>query len=152
MARYETSLSIPVPLALTFDYVSNFEHAGTWDPRVSAARRTDGDGPIGVGSRFELDSPGPLWTTIVFPYEIVQFERATHVVFEGQTSTASYRDDLRFEALSETSTKLTYTAKFNLRGVLKIGSPIMAAFFQRIGDDATQGIPDAVVKGTGWTP
>ncbi len=146
--RYTNTITIPVPLATTFEYVSNFAHAGSWDPRVSAARRTDGSGPIGVGSTFLLQSPGLFGMTIDFPYEIIHYTSPSRVTFEGRTWAASYRDDLRFEASDDTSTQLTYDARFELRGLLKLGRPLMAVFFKRIGDDATRGIADAVVEGT----
>ncbi len=149
MLRYINTITIPVPLLPTFEYVSNFAHAGSWDPRVSTAQRTDGDGPLGVGATFLLQSPGLFGMTIDFPYEIIRYTSPSRVTFEGRTWAASYRDDLRFEAIDDASTQLTYDAEFELRGLLKLGRPIMKVFFQRIGDDATRGIADAVVRGTG---
>ena len=146
MARYLTTVTVPVAIDTTFAYVSDFSHAGSWDPRVSAARRLDDGGPVGLGSRFELDSPGPLGGTIAFPYRVVRFDAPHHVAFEGQVDFASYRDALTFEADGDAATRLTYDARFELRGLLRLGSPIMSLFFQRIGDDATNGIPDAVAR------
>ncbi|HHH30074.1 MAG TPA: hypothetical protein ENK57_17255 [Polyangiaceae bacterium] len=149
MPNYRTTVLIPVPLDLTFNYIRDFQHAENWDPRVSAARRLDGGGDNGVGARFELDSPGPLFTTLRFVYELVRCVPDERLTFRGQTCFASYEDDLRFEALDPSTTQLRYEAQFDLRGVLWLGTPIMSVLFQRIGSAATAGIPSAVVHGTG---
>jgi carbon monoxide dehydrogenase subunit G len=128
-----------------FAYVSDFRHA-TWDPRVSEARRTDGTGPVGVGSAFELVSPLPVGS-ITFPYRIIRFEPPRRVTLEGQTWFARYIDDITFET-DGMGTRLNYDAKFDLKGVLRLGGPLMQIMFRRVGDDATRGIVNAVVRGT----
>lgn len=145
MARYQTTLSIPVPIDKTFAYVSDFRHA-TWDPAVKSAQRTDGNGPIGVGSTFVLVSPLPIGS-IHFAYRIELFEPPDHVRFTGQTWFARYTDDITFTT-DGTGTSLHYDARFNLRGPLILGEPIMQILFRRVGASATRGIPDAVVRGT----
>lgn len=141
MARYQTTISIPVPIDQTFAYVSDFSHA-TWDPAVSSARRTDGTGPIGVGSTFVLISPLPVGS-IHFHYRIDLFQPPNRVRFTGKTWFARYTDDLTFTAAG-TGTSLHYDARFSLRGPLILGEPIMQLLFQRVGKNATRGIPDAV--------
>jgi hypothetical protein len=144
MARYSTTLAIAAPPERTFAYVSDFRHA-TWDPRVTSAERTGGDGPIGLGSTFVLRSPGPLGTTIVFPYRIVRFEPPRRVTLAGQGWWARWEDDLTITPSGDGSS-LRYDARLSLRGVLKLGDPIMQILFKRIGDDATRGIPAAVIR------
>jgi hypothetical protein len=144
MATYQTTLAIPVPIDRAFAYVSDFRHA-TWDPRVSVARRTDGDGPIGPGSTFELVSPLPVGQ-IVFPYRIIRFEPPTRVMLQGETWFARYVDDITF-APDAVGTSLHYNAQFDLKGLMKLGGPLMQILFRRVGDDATRGIADAVVRG-----
>ncbi len=145
MARYQTTLFIPVPIEETFAYCSDFSHA-TWDPAVKTATRTDGSGPIGVGSTFLLVSP-MLIGSIDFHYTIEIYERPHHVRLTGKTWFARYTDDLRFASVPG-GTSLRYKAQFSLRGPLILGEPIMQILFKRIGDSATRGIPDAVVQGT----
>lgn len=145
MADYVTTLFIPVPIDATFAYVSDFRHA-TWDPRVSSARRTDGDGPIGVGSTFVLESPLPVGC-IEFNYRVSVYDPPNRVVLEGETWFATYRDDISFTP-AEGGTTMRYDARLDLRSLLALGEPIAQLAFSRVGDDATKGIPDAVVKGT----
>jgi carbon monoxide dehydrogenase subunit G len=144
MATYQTSLSIPAPLDVTFAYVSDFTHA-TWDPRVSAARRLD-SGPIRVGSGFVLESPFVIGT-IRFPYQIIHLDAPRRLTLEGATWFAHYVDDLTFEP-EGAGTRLHYHARFDLKGVLGLGGPLMQLLFRKIGDDATRGIADAVVRNT----
>jgi carbon monoxide dehydrogenase subunit G len=144
MARYQTTLSIPVPIDATFAYVSDFSHA-TWDPAVSSARRTDGTGPIGVGSTFVLVSPLPIGS-IHFHYRVEVYDPPHHVRFTGKTWFARYTDDITFTASGAAATSLHYDARFSLRGPLMLGEPIMQRIFQRVGDAATRGIPAAVEK------
>lgn len=142
MPIYKKTVNVAVGVAPTFAFVSDFCHSGKWDPRVVSARRTDGDGPIGVGTTFVLTSKAPIGTTDL-PYRIVRYERDRRVVFEGQTWYARYRDDISF-APDGAGTALTYDARFDLRGVLWLGNPIMSLLFRRIGDDAVGGIARAV--------
>jgi hypothetical protein len=142
MAHYETTLSIPVPLDATFAYVSDFTHA-TWDPAVKTARRTDGGGPIGVGSTFVLVSPLPIGH-IDFNYRVDLYEPPNRVRFTGKTWFARYTDDITFTAAADGTTSLHYDALFKLRGPLVLGNPIMQILFTRVGNNATRGIPAAV--------
>ncbi len=145
MARYQTTLSIPVPIDATFAYVSDFRHA-TWDPAVKTATRTDGDGPIGVGSTFVLVSPLPIGS-IHFHYRVEVYDPPRHIRLSGKTWFARYTDDITFTASSGTSgagTSLHYDARFSLRGPLVLGEPIMQLIFRRVGAAATRGIPAAV--------
>jgi hypothetical protein len=141
MASFETTLFIPVAPEDTFRYVSDFRHA-TWDPRVSRATRTDGNGPLGLGATFLLVSPLPVGS-IRFPYRITSFEAPHRVVLEGETWFARYRDELTLTPAAG-GTSLRYAARFRLRGLLRLGEPLMQLLFQRIGRDATVRIPEQV--------
>ena len=144
MPRYLTDVVVPAPLEVTFEYVSDFRHAPTWDPRATDATRTDGGGPIGLGASFAIGSPGPFGR-LVFPYRIVHWAPPTRVTFQGATTFARYQDDLTFTA-DGVQTRLRYDARFDLRGLFVLGTPIMRLLFRRIGDDATRGIPGAVAR------
>ncbi|HUQ01320.1 MAG TPA: SRPBCC family protein [Kofleriaceae bacterium] len=147
MARYQTTLSIPVPIDAAFAYVSDFRHA-TWDPAVKSATRTDGNGPLGVGSTFVLVSPLPIGS-IHFHYRIEVYDPPNHVRLSGKTWFARYTDDLTLTSAGPgggSATSLTYNARFSLRGPLVLGEPIMQLIFNRVGAAATRGIPAAVEK------
>ena len=145
MTHYLNEFVVHVDIETTFNYVSDFRHAGSWDPRVERAVRTDGDGPIGVGTVFELDTPGPLGP-VSLPYRVVEHDPPNRVAFEGDTLIGSYRDQITFEAMGEGATRVRYDAEFDLKGVAKLGDPLFRLIFHRIGDDATERIPAAVER------
>lgn len=147
MPTYRKTILVARPVEPTFDFVSDFAHTGQWDRRVVSVRRTAGSGPIGVGTSFILVSKAPIGTTDL-PYRIVTYEPHRRVVYEGQTWYARYRDDITF-APDGNGTALTYHAKFDLRGILRLGNPIMSILFKRIGDDAVGGIAAAVERDVG---
>jgi carbon monoxide dehydrogenase subunit G len=150
MAIYTTTLRIAAPPEATFAYVSDFRHA-TWDPRVSSARRVGSDGPIGVGTSFVLASPLPIGSIefhyTITAYDITAYDPPHRVVLTGSTWFARYTDDISCRPDGSGGTSMEYQAKFDLRGLLGLGEPIMQWLFRRVGNDATRGIPAAVVRG-----
>lgn len=159
MATYETVLSIPRPVEETFAFVSDFRHAVLWDPRTYATEKTT-DGPIGVGTRFVLFGGGVredvlqrLRIPVSFvgsplPYDVVEFDPPHRFVLEGETSRYRYDDVLDFTADGDGGTRLRYAATLELRGALAgAGERLLQRLFQRIGDQATEGLPAAVVRG-----
>ena len=154
MATFHTSLWIPRSPRDVFAFVSDFRNAPRWDPRTYSSIMVT-DPPIGLGTRFELQ--GGLLTKSVhnelpvflrgnqtLPYEIVEFDPPRLVAFQGETKTTRYRDRIQLSALGD-GTQLTYDAELTLKGVLEIGEPAFQLLFGKIGRDATDPIPAAVV-------
>jgi len=155
LVTFETSLVIARPLAATFAFVTDFRHAARWDPRTYDARKiTDGD--VGLGTRFVLrggpitkatldrfDVPEALRGARELPYEVVAFVPDAEMIVRGETTTMRYEDHLTFAADGD-ATRLRYVATMELKGVLRIGEPILRLLFEAIGSDATRGIPGAV--------
>lgn len=159
MATYEKSMDVPLPVAETFDYVSDFRHAAQWDPRTYAAEKAT-PGPIGTGTIFTLTG-GMLRQDLLkrlhiptsiagmkLPYEIVEFSRPDRFVLVGESGMVRYRDELEFSANADgRSTKLRYYAELELKGRLVVLEPHLQKMFRRIGDDATRDIPATVSLG-----
>lgn len=159
MATYETVLSIPRPVAETFAFVSDFRNAVLWDPRTYATEKAT-DGPIGVGTRFVLLG-GALREDLLqrlripvslagssLPYDVVEFDPPHRFVLVGESARYRYDDVLQFED-DGGGTRLRYEATLELRGPLAAaGERVLRRLFQRIGDDATEGLPAAVARGT----
>ena len=155
MATFHTSLWIPRSPADVFSFVSDFRNAPRWDPRTySAVMATDE--PIGLGTRFELQGglltksvhdelPAFLRGNEALPYEIVEFDPPRVVAFRGETKTTRYHDRIQ---LSEDGggTRLIYDAELTLTGLFAIGEPAFQVLFEKIGRDATDPIPAAVVE------
>jgi hypothetical protein len=155
MATFHTSLWIPRAPDDVFSFVSDFRNAPRWDPRTySAAMVTDE--PIGIGTLFELQGglltkgvhdelPASLRGNETLPYEIVEFDPPRVVAFRGETQTTRYHDRIQISE-ENGGTRLTYDAELTLRGLLEIGEPAFQLLFERIGRDATEPIPAAVIQ------
>ena len=67
------------------------------------------------------------------------------MAFRGETNTTRYHDRIQ---LSEENggTRLVYDAELTLTGMLELGEPFFQVLFEKIGRDATDPIPDAVVR------
>jgi hypothetical protein len=154
MATFHTSLFIPRAPADVFSFVSDFRHAPHWDPRTYSAVMVT-DEPVRLGSRFELqgglltksvhaDLPAVLRGNDALPYEIVEFDPPRVVAFRGETDTTRYHDRIQLSAEGN-GTRLVYDAELTLKGVLELAEPVFQVLFEKIGTDATQPIPAAVV-------
>lgn len=155
MSTFESSFVISRPLAATFAFVTDFRNTPKWDPRSYDARKTT-MGPIGLGTEFLLlgglftketlakfHVPDVLRQTSELPYQVVVFVPGQEMIVRGETSTLRYEDHLVFTAEGDV-TRLRYSATMELKGVLKIGDPLLGPLFNAIGADATRGIPAAV--------
>lgn len=156
MATYERIMDIRVPIAETFAYVSDFRHAAQWDPRTYSTVKTT-PGSIGVGTRFMLTGgllPKELLQRLripasiagmKLPYDMVEFSPPERFVLVGESAMVRYRDELDFTVTDDgAGTRLRYFAELELKGRLGALESRLQKMFQRIGDDATNGIPETV--------
>ena len=79
------------------------------------------------------------------PYEIVEFDPPRLVAFRGETKTTRYHDRIQISD-ERGGTRLIYDAELTLKGLLEIGAPAFQLLFERIGRDATEPIPAAVIQ------
>lgn len=137
MTRLHERLATTLPPEAVFDYVADFQSAADWDPGVAHARRLD-DGPVGVGTRYEL---GIRMGRRVVPmtYRIARFERPTRVVLEGAGSNVEAVDDIRFSPKAG-GTVVDYTADIELRGWMRLIQPFVGGTLAKIGRDAAAGM------------
>ncbi|HET7726445.1 MAG TPA: SRPBCC family protein [Candidatus Limnocylindrales bacterium] len=143
MTRLHERVETTLPLDETFDYIADFANARHWDPGVAGARRLD-EGPLAVGSRYELDvrmggRVAPM------AYRISAFERPHRVVLAGTGSGVDAVDDIRFEATPD-GTVVDYTADIRLRGLRRLVQPFLGSAFRRIGREAANGMRRALAE------
>lgn len=137
MTRLHERVETTLPLDETFDYIADFATAREWDPGVASARRLD-DGPVQVGSRYELGVRMGRRVASM-EYRITTLERPRRVVLTGHGSGVNAVDDIRFEA-SPDGTVIDYTADIRLAGLLRLAQPFLGGAFERIGRDAADGM------------
>lgn len=154
VAHFEATLNVPHSLETTFAFVSDFRNAARWDPRTYAAEKAT-EGPIGVGTRFILTGGAMReeWVErlhvphgvagMALPYDVVEFDAPSRFVLAGESRAMRWRDELEFSA-DGVATRLRYVAELEFKGFLRIGEPLLARLFQRIGDDATRDLAACV--------
>jgi carbon monoxide dehydrogenase subunit G len=125
-----------------FDYVADFSTAEAWDPGIPSARRID-DGPLGVGSRFELVSRfGSTEQTIV--YEITGFDRPSAVTFVGDGDRFRGTDTISFAARAGGGSIVTYVADLGLKGLAAVALPFLRGRLDEMSDHAVAGLEAAL--------
>jgi hypothetical protein len=124
-----------------FEYTADFDNIEDWDPGVAASSRR-GEGPIGVGTSFDLDV---RFGRAIIPmvYEITEFEPNTRVVLVGKGETLDAVDDIRFLS-EEGKTVIQYTADLTFRNWIKYADPLLAPFLKRVGRRAVDGLVSAL--------
>lgn len=137
MARYLATVDSPRPIEDVFAFLADFSHTASWDPGVAEARRLD-DGPIGVGSRFEVITVfmGRRSTLV---YEITAYDPPHAVTLRGENTTVVSVDTITFATAKE-GTRVTYDADLVLKGPLRVADPLLRLIFGRIGDAAVAGL------------
>jgi carbon monoxide dehydrogenase subunit G len=138
MANYSETVPSARPAAASFDYMARFSNTSEWDPSCEAARDLQHGGPIGVGSRFDLDFK-IMGRTNELNYEIVEYDPPHRVVLTARTGTFSSRDEITVEPRDEGSA-VTYTATVTPNGPLKLLEPLLAIGFRRLGKQSGEGL------------
>lgn len=133
MARYTATIPSTRSPADTFAYMADFTTVAEWDPSAQRATRLD-DGPLRVGSQFEVVVKF-LGREVELTYDLVEYapdaRRAVVRATQGGTSsidTITVADD----------GAVTYDARLELRGPLRLLDPVMRLAFRRIGDNAAR--------------
>ena len=137
MARITEPLSVPTSIEAAFDHVAEFTTSAEWDPGITSARRLD-EGPIGLGSRFEVRLKLGL-ATVPLVYEITAYERPHRVVLTTAGLLHRGEDDVRF-APGDDGTEVTWNALFALRGPGLLLDPALGVGFRRTATKAVAGL------------
>ncbi len=141
MVRLHETRLIDRQIEEVFRYTSDFENIEDWDPGIKSSERLD-DGPLGVGSRFELDvSFGAR--RIPMTYEITEYEPNERVVLVGKGDQIEAVDDIRFED-REGKTMVDYTADLTFHNYVKYLAPFMGSIFKKVGERAVDGLKESL--------
>ena len=140
--RVERRIETTCPQQRAFDFVADFSTAQEWDPGIPTARRLD-DGPIGVGSRFELVSRfGSKEQAIV--YEITAYDAPSSVTFAGDGKTFRGTDVISFTPRDGGGTHVRYTADLGLKGLAAMALPFLGGKLDEMSDRAVEGLKAAL--------
>jgi len=145
MPHYRTTVRTPWPQQRAFEYLSDLEHFAEWDPGVKRSVQVSGDGAA-VGATFDV-TVGGVGRDITLRYEIFDLQSPVQVEVRAETGTLLSVDVMTFEPADDGGCRVTYDADLSLKGVLRLGNPILGVVFGRIGDRAAAGLR-RVLEGT----
>jgi len=142
MPRYQTSVRTPWAPQRAFEYMSDLENFDEWDPGTQSAVRVVGSAP-GLGTAYDLvvRTAGRAMT---LRYETTEFEAPRRLTAQADTGTLRSLDIITVEATPDGGSIVTYDANISLKGLAKLGTPLLALAFQRIGDQAAAGLRQAL--------
>jgi dehydrogenase/reductase SDR family member 12 len=142
VARVREIIEVPLDPEAAFDHVADFTTSAQWDPSIASSERLD-TGALRVGSRFEVRlSIGP--TTLPLTYTITTYERPHRVVLLTSGPLHEGHDDVRFDA-TDGGSRVTWDARFALRGPGRLLDPLLAVGFRRTAAEAVRGLEAALL-------
>ncbi len=137
MAHYVCTINSPLSVEEAFDYMADLRNFAAWDPGVSSATIRD-DAEPGLDTAYNVTANGAKLV-----YRTIEFDRPKRVVAEAVTSRLRSYDIIEVTERDGGSAVL-YDATLELKGVFKLGDPIMQLVFNRIGDAAAAGLESAL--------
>ncbi len=140
-------IEVPRSREESFAYVADFTTVAEWDPGIHSSRRISGDG--GVGSVYEVQAEF-RGKVMPFTYTVTAFEQDSRIVLDGVGEKATSLDTIAFEATGGGGTRITYSADFKLKGVLRVAEPFLGGTFRKLARHALAGL--AAKLGTGSAP
>ena len=141
MPKVSKTVTIDRPPAEVFEYLANFETTAEWDPGIVTATRTS-DGPIGIGSTFDLISDF-RGRKIPVTYEISEYDPPSRFVIVGTNKQFVGTDDIRVSA-DGAGTRVDYTADFRMQGIAKLFEPFMVGIFEKLSVEAMDGLKNTL--------
>jgi len=113
------------------EYLRDFSRAEQWDPGTVTCTRLD-EGPVEVGSRWHTVSTF-LGRKTELVYELTR-DDARGLQFVGSNDTATSTDDISITAGSAPgTTKISYHAHVDFRGLAKLGAPVAKLALEKVG-------------------
>lgn len=135
MASYRMRVRTPRPTAETFAYLSDLTNFSDWDPGIPSSKQVTGDGP-GAGAEYDVEASGSTLRYVVDVYDPPHRVRA-----KGRNRWLTSIDTITVSPDGDGSI-VAYDADLQLHGLLKIGDPLLALTFRRMGDRARDGLRD----------
>jgi hypothetical protein len=120
-----------------FLYTADFSNIEDWDPGVVSSRRL-GQGPVGVGSQFELEVEFGSGT-MPMVYEITQYEPSNRVVLVGRGDKLVAVDEIRFSR-HDNMTAIDYSADLTFLNWFRHVTRFIGPSLKKVGTKALDGL------------
>ncbi len=138
--RLRAVVRTAAPLPRVFDYLSDFTTTTRWDPNTVTTTRVSGDG--GVGSVY-LNTSVFRGRQTQLRYVVEEVAPNERIRLRGENDTVVAVDTIACRTVAA-GTEVTYTAQFQLRGVLRLVAPLLRPAFGRLARDARDGLQTAL--------
>lgn len=140
MPQYVTAVKTAWPMEEAFGFMADVRNFERWDPGVHSVTVVQ-DGP-GLGAAYDVEvRTGPV--PLVLRYEVVEWDAPRRLLLVARTRALQSIDEIRVEP-ADGGAVVTYDARLDLRGALRIANPLLAVAFGRIGDRAAAGLRRAL--------
>ena len=149
------TVTIDAPIADVFALLADMTTHPTWSPDVLSGSQL-GDGPVGLGTRFQLELKGPGESE----QEITEYDEPTRVQFSGRTRMGDTRH--RFFLTPEGErTRVDQVLEMRPQGLWRLLAPVMAMMMKKgvrenaaglesYFEGSTKAEADITVYGTHW--
>ena len=141
MAHYRTTVETPRSREDAFAYMAAFENVSEWDPSIVKAERVDAGG-VAVGTRFDV-VVSSFGRKVNLQYKVVEMDPGRRVLLIAETSTLRSVDEITVTDRTG-GASVTYDAKVDLTGALRLANPLFGMVFGRYGDQARDGLRKAL--------
>ncbi len=144
MARYTGTVEAPHSAEEVWHYLADLRSVEEWDPSVDAVELIGGE-PRTEGTRYRLDVRF-RGRGISLPYRIVEVDPPHRVVFAAETDSVMVRDEARITPLGPSASRVTWDADLRLRGIRSLLDVPLRAIFNRLGENAKEGLGERLRK------
>jgi dehydrogenase/reductase SDR family protein 12 len=141
MPHYVTAVKTAWGVEEAFGFMADVRNFGRWDPGVRCVSTVHGDGP-GLGSAYDVEVRTGL-VPLVLRYEVVEWEAPCRLLLVARTRTLQSVDEIRVEPAGAGAV-VTCDARLDMRGALRVASPLLKLAVGRIGDRAAAGLRRAL--------
>ena len=140
--KIQRSVETAATPAAVFAYLSDFTNTNEWDPGTVKTTLVSGDG--GVGTEYDNVSKF-MGRETELTYRVIEHTPDRWFGLRGENKTVVAHDTMEIEPHGAGS-RVTYTADFAFSGVAKVVAPLLAPALKKLGDEAEEGLRDALGK------
>jgi dehydrogenase/reductase SDR family protein 12 len=141
MTTLKETVTVDQDIEACFAYIAEFSNVAAWDPGVARSTRR-GEGPVGVGSEFELDVVFGR-KTVPMIYTVTEFDPPRRIVLDGRGKALDAVDTIELSPAGE-GTRIDYTAELTFHNFVRFIEPLLGRTFKKVGEKAVAGLAAAL--------
>ncbi|MFJ9344168.1 SRPBCC family protein [Streptomyces sp. NPDC101733] len=143
MVAVQRSFTVARPSSVLRDYLKDFARTEEWDPGTKTCERLDA-GPVRVGSSWSNVSVFRGRETRL-TYRLVRLDE-NRLTFVGENKSVTTTDDVVLTPREGGATRLTYRARLDFKGLLRLAEPFLRKDFERLADGVEEVMPGILAR------